>query len=684
MKKIAFALFLLCGFTPILQGQNNKQVYSVVEKITDKHTIHVKVPSTNITEHSYSKQDTNLAITSPDKLLTVLLGLRNGIPTYSVNYKGKLMLEESPLGLISTIGDFSQSMTLVSKKDSSIDKTYTQSKIKKSSVHYQANELTCTYVNSQKQQIQIVFRVSNNDIAFRYVLPLTGETARCIIKKETTGFNFPAFTTTFLTPQATPMIGWKQTKPSYEEEYTVDSPLGTPSKYGLGFTFPGLFRIGNQGWVLVSETGVGSSYCGSRLSEGTKDGLFTIAFPEKGENNGIGNSEPGVALPGETPWRTITIGENLKPIVETTIPFDVVEPLYKSSMDYKYGRATWSWIMWQDNSANYQDQVTYIDFAAKLGYEYVLIDALWDKQIGYERMSDLLKYAQSKGVDIFLWYNSNGFWNDAPQGPKQRMNTSVSRKKEMQWLKSLGVKGLKVDFFGGDKQETIKLYEDILSDANDYGLMVIFHGCTLPRGWERMYPNYVSSEAVLASENLIFNQHFDDNEAFNACLHPFIRNTVGSMDFGGTLLNKRLNRTNTGGTTRRTTDIFQLATAVLFQSPIQNFALAPNNLTDVPGFEIDFMKQVPTSWDETLYIDGYPGKYCVLARRHGTKWYVVGINAGKEALKLKLNLPMLKNSEVAYYTDKKDGKSSLEKAQIKQAGTVSVEIQPQGGIILTN
>ncbi|MDJ1481934.1 glycoside hydrolase family 97 protein [Cytophagaceae bacterium YF14B1] len=684
MKKIAFALYLLCGFTPTLQGQNNKQVYSVVEKIIGKHTTPTKVLSTNITKHSYSKQDTNLVIISPDKLLTVSLSLRNRIPTYSVNYKGKLILEDSPLGLISTIGDFSQSMVLVSKKDSFIDKPYTQSKIKKTTVHYQANELTCTYVNPQKQQIQIVFRVSNNDIAFRYVLPLTGETARCIIKKETTGFNFPAFTTTFLTPQATPMIGWKQTKPSYEEEYTADSPLGTPSKYGLGFTFPGLFRIGNQGWVLLSETGVGSSYCGSRLSEGTKDGLFNIAFPEKGENNGIGNSEPGMALPGETPWRTITVGETLEPIVETTIPFDVVEPLYKPSMEYKFGRATWSWIMWQDNSANYQDQITYIDFAAQLGYEYVLIDALWDKQIGYERMSELLKYAQSKGVGIFLWYNSNGFWNDAPQGPKQRMNTSVARKKEMLWLKNIGVKGLKVDFFGGDKQETIQLYEDILSDANDYGLMVIFHGCTLPRGWERMYPNYVSSEAVLASENLIFNQHFDDNEAFNACLHPFIRNTVGSMDFGGTLLNKRLNRTNNGGTTRKTTDIFQLATAVLFQSPIQNFALAPNNLTDVPGFEIDFMKQVPTSWDETLYIDGYPGKYCILARRHGAKWYVVGVNARKEALKLKLNLPMLRNSEVSYYSDKKDGKSGMEKVQIKQAGTVTVEIQPQGGIIFTN
>ena len=178
-----------------------------------------------------------------------------------------------------------------------------------------------------------------------------------------------------------------------------------------------------------------------------------------------------------------------------------------------------------------------------------------------------------KGVEVFLWYSSSGYWNDIEQGPVNKMDNSIARKQEMRWMQSMGVKGIKVDFFGGDKQETMRLYEEILSDADDHGLMVIFHGCTLPRGWERMYPNYAGSEAVLASENLIFSQHACDNEAFNATLHPFIRNAVGCMEFGGVFLNKRLNRGNDGGTTRRTTDIFQLATAVLFQNPIQNFCI---------------------------------------------------------------------------------------------------------------
>ncbi|GAB1415755.1 glycoside hydrolase family 97 protein [Paludibacter sp.] len=633
-----------------------------------------------------STHATNISISSPDKNLVINVFLNpQGSVNYNAKYKDKIIIEDSPLGIITNISDFSKNLKLVDNKEVLIDKKYTQDRIKKSEIHYVANEIICLYENPKKEKLSIVFRVSNNNIAIKYQLAQNGETSRCIIEKELTGFRFPSFTTTFLTPQATPMIGWKKTKPSYEEEYVPDEPIGTPSKYGVGYTFPGLFRVGNNGWALISETGVSSLYCGSKLSEGTKDGLYSIAFPEPGENNGIGLAKPAIALPGETPWRTITIGDNLKPIVETTIPFDVVEPLYKPSQEYKFGRSTWSWIMWQDNSVNWNDQVRYIDLAAEMGYEYVLIDGLWDKQIGYDKIPSLVKYAQSKGVDVFLWYNSNGFWNDAPQGPKQKMHTSTVRKKEMAWLKELGVKGLKVDFFGGDKQETMKLYEDILSDANDYGLMIIFHGCTLPRGWERMYPNYVGSEAVLASENLIFSQHSNDTEAYNACLHPFIRNSVGCMEFGPVLLNKRHNRNNNGGNIRKTTDIFQIATAVLFQNPVQMFAIAPNNLTDVAKPVIDFMKKVPTTWDETVFLDGYPGKYVVLARRHANSWYIVGINAEKEVKKLTLKLPMFTpKSNIKIYSDDKDRNPILEEKQINKEGEFNIIMQPEGGIIITN
>ncbi|MDD4516367.1 glycoside hydrolase family 97 protein [Massilibacteroides sp.] len=625
----------------------------------------------------------NKTVKSINGRLVLNIDMNNGMPSYSVVYDDKTLVENSPLGFVADIGDFSGSMVFVNAEEGVIDEQYSLTRAKSSSVHYQAKELTYSLKNAEGHPLSIIFRVSNNDVAFRYVIPQNGETACCVIKKEATGFNFPDYATTFITPQATPMIGWQRTKPSYEEGYMPDEALGTPSRYGEGYTFPALFHIGEDGWVLISETGVSSAYCGSHLTEGTKDGLYTIAYPNPGENNGLGSSTPGISLPGETPWRTITVGADLKPIVETTVPFDVVKPLYEPSREYRFGRSTWSWIMWQDNSVNYDDQLKYIDLSAAMGYEYVLIDGLWDKQIGADRIPDLCKYAQSEGVDVFLWYNSNGYWNNAPQGAKQRMHNSIVRKKEMKWLKSIGVKGLKVDFFAGDKQETIKLYEDILSDANDYGLMIIFHGCTLPRGWERMYPNYIASEAVLASENLIFNQKANDDEAYSATLHPFIRNAVGAMEFGPVLLNKRHNRTNDGGSIRRTSTTFQIATAVLFQSAVQMFAIAPNNLEDAPEAAIDFMKEVPTTWDEVQFIDGYPGKYCVLARRHGETWYVAGINATKKTLKLKVNLPMFAGQEIIKYADNKFGETYKETLGIGKDGTLSFMIPENGGIVFT-
>jgi len=625
----------------------------------------------------------NLSVASPDEQLNVKLFLDQGKLFYTVILDGKEMLEKSPLGLRGKQMDLATDLKLVDSKTRKIDETYTEPKIKTSKVRYQANELICRLENDKKNKLDVVFRVSNNNIAFRYQVPQTGETATFTIEQELSGYKFPTATTsTFLTPQASPMIGWMKTKPSYEEEYTPDQAMGVQSRYGVGYTFPALFHVGDKGWVLLSETGVNSMYCGSKLSEGTKEGNYKIAFPEAGENNGIGAANPTLSLPGNTPWRTITVGSNLKPIVETTIPFDVVEPQFEASKNYTFGRSTWSWLLWQDASINFEDQKKFIDLSAAIGYEFVLIDAGWDTNIGRDKIEQLVNYGKNKGVGILLWYNSNGFWNNAPQTPKNKMNIAPARKQEMAWMQRIGIKGVKIDFFGGDKQETIKLYEDILTEANTYGLAVIFHGCTLPRGWERMYPNFVGSEAVLASENLIFNQRANDNEAFNASLHPFIRNAVGAMDFGPVLLNKRHNRNNDGGTIRKTTETFQMATSILFQTPVQNFGITPNNLTDMPAHVIDFMKNVPTTWDNTLLIDGYPGKYCVLARQHGDTWYIAAINAEKTDKTITVSLPMLTASEVSLYSDLDDKSPKKEQVKLTKNKQVKLKILANGGAII--
>ena len=626
----------------------------------------------------------NKQITSPDGKLVVTVADMDGRPSYSVSYDNVLFLKPSPLGMIANIGDFSSGMSLEKNVSTNkIDETYELASIKKSKVHYVANEAVFSFTQQGKTIYDVIFRISNNDVAFKYRMYPQGETLSCVIKKEATGFAFPDGTTTFLCPQSKPMGGFARTSPSYETSYTADDVAGK-NGWGEGYTFPCLFRNGDNGWVLVSETGVNGGYCASRLL-GHKGGVYTIGFPQEGEANGNGTVSPGIALPGETPWRTITVGKTLAPIVETTVPFDVVKPLYPAKGEYTYGRGSWSWIIGMDGSTNYKEQLRYIDFSAAMGYQSVLVDALWDKQIGREKIEELAKYGKDKGVALYLWYNSNGYWNDAPQTPRGIMDNAIARRKEMKWMQSIGIRGIKVDFFGGDKQMTMQLYEDILSDANEYGLLVIFHGCTLPRGWERMYPNFASSEAVLASENLHFSQGSCDHEAFNATLHPFIRNTVGSMDFGGSALNKYYNADNAPrGSRRVTSDVYALATAVLFQSPVQHFALAPNNLTDAPSWAIDFMKEVPTTWDEVRFIDGYPGKYVILARRHGDKWYIAGVNAQKETLKLKVNLPMFSNGEkVRLFSDDKALQGGVKQIEIGKKQELQLAIPCNGGVLIT-
>ena len=621
-------------------------------------------------------------VSSPDKHIAVEVGLQDQKPVYSIHLDDVLFMEDSPLGLKTSIGDFSEGLSYAAQGTSAIKETYDLKKAKVSHVEYQANELIVKFVNANQDTLAVQFRVSNSDVAFAYKLTAKERNTKVKILEEATGFNLPDDATSFITPQALPMTGWEQTKPSYEEEYTFDEALGTQSQYGVGYTFPALFKNAEKGWILISETNVDGSYPGARLGESDKNGLFPIAFPQEGENNGLGDAFAAMAMPAQTPWRTITLGKTLKPIVETTASFDLVEQRYEASQDYTMGRATWSWIVWQDNSINYEDQVKFIDLAEALNFEYVLIDNWWDANIGREKMEELVAYANSKNVDVVLWYNSNGFWNNAPQTPQDFMNTAYKRQQEMAWLQEIGVKGLKIDFFGGDKQMTMQLHEEILNDANDYGLAITFHGCTLPRGWEKMYPNYVTSEAVRASENLIFTQYALDKHAYYSTILPFTRNPVGAMDFAPVFLNKRLSRDQKGGTVRKTTDAFELATAVLYFSPIQHFGLTPNNLDEQPEFVLDFLRAVPTVWDETVYIGGEPGDYAAIARRKGDTWYLAVTNGEQEKKTLELDLPMFKNAEATLIYDAKDKTAAQKTVKVQSNGKLKIDVLGEGGALL--
>ncbi|WP_035108686.1 glycoside hydrolase family 97 protein [Flavobacterium denitrificans] len=631
---------------------------------------------------TYSLHAQTISVESPDKNIKVEISVVKGNAYYQVYQQKEEFIGQSPLGVLSSAGDFTKGLKIVGSKKNKIQESYQLNRSKVGKVNYKANEVNCILTNTGNDTINVIFRVTNTDVTFSYLIPKSKKNnENCTIEKEITGFKLPSKSTTFITPQAPPLSGWEKTKPSYEEEYTREEPIGTKSQYGLGFTFPALFHLENKGWMLISETGINGNYVGTRLSDASTDGIYTVTFPQEGENNHDGPITATSSLPMQTSWKTITLGKTLKPIVESTASTDVVKPLIKTSKIFDAGRASWSWIVWQDESCNYNDQKTFIDLASDMKCEFILIDALWDVNIGKEKMAELVNYAKSKNVGVLLWYNSNGNWNTAPQTPKNRMNTSEARRSEMKWLQEIGVKGLKIDFFGGDKQATMKLYHNILVDAAEFGLNINFHGATLPRGWERMYPNYMTSEAVLASENLVFQQAFSDKYPSTATIYPFTRNAVASMDFGPVFLNKRLHRESNKGTIRKTTDAFEMATAVVFFSAVQHWGLTPENLKEKPSYLFDYLKAVPTVWDETVFIDGYPGKYCVIARRKNTKWYVAAINGEDKPKNISVNLPMLKGKNVSVINDGEGQESKFSTKKLDNA-SFNLELSANGGTVL--
>lgn len=644
------------------------------------------------------------AQTSPDGKLQVNVTCADGKPVYTVTYNGKPCMKTSPLGLNTNIGDFTKDLSISNSSDvQPVKADYTLYNIKRKNNHYEANQQIYTFSQNGKEVLKAIFQVSNSNVAFRYEILNSKKEAKCaVVNDEATGFFMNDGTTTFFCPQMGEMTGFARTAPSYETHYTADETMGK-NGWGQGYTFPCLFKApGNNDrpvWILVSETGV-NNYPGCKIVNNGA-GNYKISFPSQKENNGYGSTGAQISLPDKTPWRTLTVSDNLKDIVETTVTWNVLSTeqnndarINKMREVHKagYGRGAWSWIIADDASCNFDTQKEYIDFAAAMGWESLLIDAQWDRQIGRERIAELAKYGKEKGVYLYLWYNSNGNWNDAPQTPRNCLDKANARQAEMEWLEKTGIRGIKVDFFGGDKQCTMQLYYDILFDAMKHGIKVIFHGCTLPRGWEYIFPNYVASEAVRASENLRFSQGECDREAMDATFLPFLRNAVGNMDFGGSTLNwyyNKYNQPGKGGGHRITSDVFALATAVLFQSPVQHFSMAPNNLADAPAWALDFMKQVPTTWEDIRFIDGYPGKYVVLARKSQQgKWYLTAVNGTKETLKLKLPVDMFAVGQtVNVYSDKATKEvtpaGSVKKVKIGKKQTMEAVIPVNGAFLVT-
>lgn len=625
---------------------------------------------------SCSKQQ-QLSLDSPDGKLHLEVKLNpEGEAVYVLSRDGKVVLEPSKLGLTANGTDFSMALKIESVSPvESISDNYTLVNDKRSLCSYSANSSTIYFAPKDSLQLKIVFQLSDNGLAFRY--ELTG--ADGLLKKvesEASSFKLPGTAKAWLHPHAVAQTGWSNTQPSYEEHYEMNIAVGTESPTGQGWSFPALFQSGDM-WIELTEADMGRNYCGSHLANLAFKGEYGIAFAQPAEKTGQDAAvNPQSESTIESPWRIITVGESLATIVESTLTTDLSKPAIKIDESVlKPGKASWSWVLLKDDKTVYDVQKQFIDYAADMNWEYCLIDALWDTQIGYDKIKELADYAASKNVGIILWYNSNGNWNQAPQTPIQKMFDPETRKTEFEKLKEMGIKGLKVDFFGGDGQSMMNYYQDLLETAAEYGILMNFHGATIPRGWNRTYPNLMTMESVRGMEFLTFEQANTDHEPTHCCILPFTRNAVGPMDFTPVCFSEIPNLE------RKTSNGFELALSVLFQSGIQHYAEVPEGMREQPDYVVDFMRKLPKSWDDVKFIEGFPGQYVVMARKAGNNWYIAGINGSEESKDLTIKL-----ADFGLKTDAElitDGENDRRFEQdMLTEPEVAVSMAPRGGFVI--
>jgi alpha-glucosidase len=619
-------------------------------------------------------------LSSPDRRLQVTFDVSPaGEPHYSIQRAGTTVLQQSRLGLVRDDVDFSRGLTLANVSPvSPVRDAYELLTSKRRLNKYLANRQVFTLRSAPGARIEIQFQVSNDGVAFRYAFPEQDGTLRRI-RSETSSFNFLPETRAWLQPMAVAKSGWSSTNPSYEEIYEQDTVVGAPSPTGAGWVYPALFRSGDT-WLLVSETGLLRNYCGTRLQSKWRSTEYSVAFPDPLESFQNGAVFPESTLPWSTPWRLIVVGD-LATVVESNLGADLAaKPASGAVIGADApGKASWSWPLLGDDQTVYEVQKRFIDYAADMSWRYTLIDALWDKQIGYQRLQELVDYARSRNVKILVWYNSAGDWNTAPQTPRDMMLTRESRLREFERLQRIGIAGLKVDFFGGDGQSMIQYYQDILEDAARYGLLMNFHGATLPRGWHRTYPNLMTMESIRGLEFITFEQKNAEDAPTHAAMLPFTRNVFDPMDFTPVVLD-RINNIE-----RRTSSAFELATSVLFTSGIQHYAEIPEGMARAPAYVREFMTQVPSIWDDVKFLAGEPGKFVVLARRSGKQWYVAGINGERTSREVTLNLAPLGIKRVATaITDGEGGNLSFreQRVELDARQQARMSLRPHGGFVM--
>ena len=402
-------------------------------------------------------------------------------------------------------------------------------------------------------------------------------------------------------------------------DYEGFYPESTSSAYGQ-YAYPALVEYVDGVFGLITESGIGHGNSCSYLACSGED--YTVFYTDNADRKENDHSiyRKGFKPEYTHPWRILMVG-TLADIVESTLVTDVADECRIEDTSWiKPGVS--SWIYWANNhgSKDFQKVKEYIDLAHDMHWPYTLIDWEWDEMTNGGDIEDAMAYAREKSVKVNLWYNSGTSWigRGAP-GPQDRLRTREAREREMTRLEQMGATGRKVDFFLPDNREMVDYYLDILEDAARHHLLVDFHGCTVPRGWSRTWPNLMSMEAVYGAEWYNNNRRMTNAAAAHNATLPFTRNVIGPMDYTPCTFTDSQNP-------HITTDCHELALPILFESGLQHMADRPEAYLGLPSEIKGLLSHLPSAWDDTRLLAGYPGQSAVIARRSGDLWYVAGIN----------------------------------------------------------
>ena len=492
----------------------------------------------------------------------------------------------------------------------------------------EANEMSYVYTDRLDRRLTLTVRAYNDGVAFRYALENLQNTR---VTEEKTIYTIPEGTKRWMQ---------KWTEP-YEEFFPL-STTGVSENKRWGY--PALLQASETVFALITEAGIERNNSASSLYNDKNSSEYRVVPDENMQN---------VSGSWTSPWRVVITG-TLPEVVSSTLVTDVSAPNRLSDTSW-ISPGSVSWIYWAYNhgSNDYQIVCKYIDMAHEMNFPYVLIDAEWDEMKNGGNIEDAIHYAHEKGVKPLVWYNSSTAWIKAwgAPGPHERLNAPEDREKEFAWLEEMGVAGIKIDFFAGDKQETMEYCIDLLECAAKHHLLVNFHGATIPRGWQRTYPNLMTVEAVYGAEWYNNNATLTNKAARHNATLPFTRNVIGPMDYTPCTFSDSQHP-------HITSHAHELALSVLFESPLLHWADKPESYLVQPKAVKDFMTGLPTTWDETRLLGGYPGDAVVLARRSGKRWYVAGINGKDEPQVLALNASCFGKGRYTIFTDGAKGEKS--------------------------